>query len=166
MAKSISVGYVDTAVGGFANNPQTLVALNWKVDHTLLSNVPGEAITTNLTCPVDQAETFRFAQRKVANVYAGTDVDPSAYLPIRQGTSTLIEVRELWVETDSVDSTYRKIIPVKCGITLTLPQYGNISADQALAVVKRALSGAFETGVGTSTGMAALLRGVMVKKDL
>lgn len=166
MAKSISLGYTDTAVGGFANNPQTLPALNWGVDHTPISDVPGETVTTNLSSPVDQPETFRFAQRKVANVYAGTDVDPSAFLPVRQGTSTLIELRQVWVETDSVDTAYRKLIPVKCGITLTIPSYGNITADQAMVVLKRTLAGAFETGVGTSTGMAALLRGVMKKKDI
>lgn len=166
MAKSISLGYTDTAVGGFANNPQTLPALNWAVDHTPISDVPGEVVTTNLSCPVDQPETFRFAQRKVQNVYAGTDVDPSAYLPIRQGTSTLIECREIWVESDSVDTTYRKLIPVKCGITLTVPSYGNITADQVLALLRRTAAGAFETGVSTSTGISALLRGVMKKKDL
>lgn len=166
MAKNIAYGFTDTAVGGFASNPQTLVALNWAVDHDILSDVPGEAVTTNLSSPVDQPETFRFAQRKVANVYAGTDVDPSAYLPVRQGTSTLIEMREVWVETDSTDATYRKLIPVKVGITLTFPSYGNITADMALASVKRCASALFETGVGTSTGIAALLRGVMKKKDL
>lgn len=166
MAKTIGTGYTDTAIGGFANNPQTLPAINWSVDHSPIVEVPGEVVTTNLSCPVDQPETFRFAQRKVANVYASTDVDPSAYLPVRQGTSTLVELREVWVETDSTDATYKKLIPVKCGITLTLPAYGGITADMALALARRALAGTFETGVATSTGFAALLRGVMKKKDL
>jgi len=166
MTKSISLGFTDTAIGGYASVAVTLPALNWSADHNLLSNNPGEVITTNLTSPVDQPETFRFSQRKVSNVYAGLDIDPSAYLPTRQGSSTLIELRENWVETDSVDAMYRKIIPVRCGISFTLPSYGNVTAAMALELLYRTLSAAFEQGVTDETGMAALLRGVMVKKTL
>lgn len=166
MAKTIATGYTDTAISGNPTMTVTAGKLNFKADFRPLSEAPGEVILTNVTSPVDQPETMRLSQRKVANVYANTEVDPSAYLPIRQGTATLLECRETWVETDSVDTTYRKLIPVKCGITFTLPAYGNITADQAVGLVLRTLGLTFETGTVTSVGMAALLRGVMMKADL
>lgn len=166
MAKTLAVGYTDTATSGFAGNDQTLPALNWGVDWGVQVDDPGEFIITNLTCPVDQPETFRFAQRKVANVYAGTDIDSSAYLPTKQGTSTLIELKETWVETDSEDPSYRKDIPIRVGVSMTLPSYGNVTADLVLAALLRAVGGAFEHASSTSAGIAALQRGVLKKSDI
>jgi hypothetical protein len=166
MAKSISTGYTDTAISGFTSLPLTAPAVNYSEDYRILSEGPAEVILTNVKSPVDQPSTFRFAQRANKNVYAGLGVDPSAYLPIQQGTDTVVQVKELWSETDADDSTYRKLIPASCGITLSLPAYGSITEAQALALVLRTVAGLFEQKSSDGTGIAALLRGVLVKKGL
>lgn len=166
MTKSISQGYTDTAIGGFSVVECDLPPLNWGADFKVLSNVPGEVVATNLTSPVDQAETFRWSQKLVPNVYSGTDIDPTAYLPSRRGTSTLIELRGTWVETDSVDPMYRKAMPFRCGIVIAVPSYGNITATMVLNALKRTVSAAFEQGVSTDSGINALQHGVMLKSAL
>jgi len=167
VTKSIATGYTDTAIAGSPTMQVAIGKLNYVADHRILVDTPGEVITTNLTCPVDQPETFRFSQRTVANVYASdSSIDAAAYLATKQGTATLLENREVWVETDSVDATYRKLIPVKCGITITAPSYGNITSDMLKTLLLRSVALAFETGVVTSEGLAALQRGVLQKKDL
>lgn len=165
MAKTISTGYTDTAIAGNPAMTVTIGKINWAADHRMTQDDPGEVILTNVTSPVDQPETSRFSQRKVANVYSSTDIDPSAYLPNKAGTATLLELREIWAETDSVDTTYRKLMPMKAGITLTLPANPNITSDQVRDFLLRAVSLAFETGTVTSAGIAALTRGVMRKAD-
>lgn len=164
MTKSIATGYTDTAIGGFTDLSPSLAILNWGQDLVLQSDSPEEKVYTNVTAPVDQPETIRLAQRKVANVYAGTDIDPSAFLPTRLGTSTLVEVRETWAETSSTDETYRKLIPVRCGISFTLPAYGNLTAAQAQALALRTVAALFERASSNTDGMTNLLRGVLTKK--
>lgn len=165
MTKEIAVGYTDSAISGFTSLAPSLPCINWPVDFRQVSADSAELVLTNVTSPVDQAETFRFAQRKVSNVYAGTDIDPSAYLPNRQGTSTLIELRETWMETSTTDETYRKAIPVRVGISFTLPMYGNITAVQALGLVLRCAAAVFDYKTADSTGMVSILRGVLTKKS-
>lgn len=166
MAKVIATGTTDTAFAGSTALTVPIPGLNWGVDFRSLSSVPGEVIATNLSSPMDQPETFRFSQRAKANIYAGTDIDVSAYLPTRQGLDTLIECREVWVETDTLDSTYRKLMPGKCGITLSFPAYGNVTPEMVLSLLKRTVAAAFEQGVVTSTGISALQHGVLRKSNL
>lgn len=143
MAKTIAKGPTDTAFSGSTTLTVPIPGLNWTTDFRPLSKVPGEVVAVNVTCPVDQPETIRFSQRKIANVYNGINLDPAVHLPVKAGTATLIELRQLWVETDSVDTTYRKVIPVKVGITLTLPAYGNVTATMCLDTLKRAVAATF-----------------------
>lgn len=166
MAKTIAVGYTDTAIGGFASLAPSLGVLNWGVDLKTLSKVPGEIVASNVTSPTDQPETIRLAQRKVSDVYAGTSIDPLGYLPSRQGTSTLIELREVWVETSSTDETYRKYIPFRCGLSFTLPIYGGITAAMAQTAVLRTVAALFERATSDTTGMTAIQRGVLNKSGL
>lgn len=164
MSKSISHGFTDTAIGGFTDLSPALPILNWGTDLVLQSDEPTEKVYVNVTSPVDQQETIRIAQRRVANVYAGTDIDPSVYLPSKAGTSTLLEVRQFWAETSSTDETYRKIIPVRAGLSFTVPSYGNLTSAECLALAERALSVVFERASSNADGMTNLLRGVLVKK--
>lgn len=166
MTKSIATGYTDTAISGNPAMTVTVGKLNFATDHRVVSEVPGEIVTSNVTCPIDQPETFRFSQKEIANVYAQTNIDPSARLPITNGKATLLELREVWVETDSTDATYRKLIPVKVGIQFTIPAYGSITADMAMVAILRAAGLIFETGTVTSAGVNNINHGVLRKADL
>jgi hypothetical protein len=165
MSKTLTKGYADTAISGGSSQAFTLAPLNFGADFRILSNVAGEVVLTNVTCPADQPETIRVSQREVTNIYANTNIDTSAYAPVKNGTATLIEMRGNWVETDSTDASWRKIIPVKVGLTLTLPAYGStLTGATLLNFVSRAVSAAFEQNTNDSTGLVALQHGVLLKK--
>lgn len=166
MTKSIAPGYTDTAIEGFTALGVNHPAINWSEDFRVLSDQPGEVVLINVVSPVDQPETVRFAQRKVNNVYAGTDIDPSAYLPSRQGTATVVQVRDVLAETSSTDENHRLLAPISCGITLTAPSYVGITPDIAANLLKRAFACFFEEADATTDGVDALLHGVLKKKAL
>lgn len=166
MAKSIATGPTDTAFSGSTTLTVPIPGLNWTTDHRILSSNTGEMLTTNVTSPTNQPETFRFARKVIKDVYANTGVDPSARLSTKTGFAQLVEMRQLWKETDSVDVTYEKFIPLKVGITIQTSDYGNVTADMLLTAAKRAIAALFEKGVVTSTGMAAYQRGVLKKIDI
>lgn len=166
MTKSVTVGYTDTTITGNPAMSVTVGKLNYLVDFRKSATSATEVIASNVTCPVDQPETLRISQKPISNIYANLDVDPSGYLPNKKGTATLLELRELWVETDSVDATYKKYIPVKVGITVQLPQYAAVTAALAQTAVLRAFGSIFELGVVDTKGVDALIRGILSKADM
>lgn len=165
MTVSIDKGFTDSppAGAGTLNIPFTQ---NYAEEYRLLSDSPGEVVMTNVDALIDQPATVRVSQRKVQNVYANSDVDASAYPAVKAGTATLVERREIWAEIDSEDATYRKLLPVKCGITLTVPQNGTIDASMVSDLVLRTLQALFESGDTSTAGLNALLHGVLCKKDV
>lgn len=166
MAKTIVHGYTDTAIAGNPAMSVTVGKYNFPTDFRVVSDVPGETRLVNITCPVDQPETLRFSQRKVANIYKGApDIDPSAYLPVKNGTATLMETQVTWSEEDSVTGG-RLLFPLRVGTIVTVPSYGGISDAEVLNLVLRSFGLPFQTGTVTSAGLAALIRGVMRKSDL
>lgn len=167
MAKVLVKGPTDTPFAGSTALTLPIPGLNWTTDFRRQPVGPtGEVIAVNVTAPTDQPETVRFSQRAVPNVYAGQAIDAASQLPSKTGTATLIELKQNWVQTDSVDALYRRAIPMKCTIALTLPTYGDITADMVLDLLKRTVACAFEKGVVTSSGLAAIQRGILSKTDL
>lgn len=165
MAKTITTGPTDTTVAG-AQSLTIPVALNYGTDYRVLAKEPGNVVAINVTPVLDQPETLRFASRKVSNIYAGTDIDPSAFLPTRAGQDVLVQLRQTWAETDSGDVSYRKLIPMTANITLRVPSYANVTSDMVAAFAKRAFVALFEQGLNDSSGLNALMRGVLQKKDM
>lgn len=167
MAKTVAMGYTDTAIDGFTSLDVSCAALNFEEDFEVESAVPGEVIAKNVKAPVDRPETIRWTQRKVANIYAGnSDIDVSAYLPSRQGTSTLIELRNITEETSSTDDAYRKLIPMRVGLSFTLPSYSGITAAMAKDQILRCVAAMFDQADVTDARIASLQRGIMSPTDL
>lgn len=167
MTKSIATGFTSTPIAGVTNPTITVPLQNWAVDFAVTTDAPGDTAVTELTALVDQPVSVRVSQRANSNVYARTDIDPSAYLPSRAGTDTMIERREVWAETDSTDATYRKLSPVRCAVNITVPAYGNITDQQVLDLVKRTLAGLYDTSGTTVIDVVnPILHGVTKKKTL
>lgn len=163
MAINIAPGYTDTPIVDVPSIDLALPTLNYEADFKLHESVPGRVSLKNVTCPVDQPEVLTIAQRNVANVYAGTSIDAGAYLPTRQGTATLVELREVWVETSTTDDSHRRLIPVRVAVQLTVPSHGAITADMVEALAHRCVSGLYLAGDDTSAGIAAIQRGILAK---
>lgn len=166
VTKSIATGYTDSAIAGSPAMTVAVGKLNFAADSLVLSDVPGETILTNRTSPFDQPEVLRFSQKEIKDIYAGTDVDPSARVSVKNGRATLLELRGMWAETDSVDATYKKLIPYKVGIQFNMPSYGSVTAAMALTQILRAFGMVFETGTVTDVGVNNILHGALKKADL
>lgn len=167
MAKSIATGYTDTAISGNPAMTVTVGKLNFGVDYLVQpGSSTSEVNLVNATSPRDQQETIRFAQKSVKDIYTGTDIESDARVSVKGGLDTLLELRGVWLETDSVDATYRKLIPYKVGLQFRMPNYSSVTPAMALAQVLRAYGLAFETGTTTEAGINRILHSNLMKADL
>jgi hypothetical protein len=167
MAKVLATGISSTPISG-VTSPEIVIPLqNWHEDFGVQVDDPGELIVTAVTSPVDQPAIFRISQRANANVYAKSPIDPAAYLPVKSGTETLIERKEVWSLTDTLDAAYGKLMPVRCGITITVPASAEIKDSDVLNLVLRTLAGLFDSSdPDGSTVVNALLHGVLKPSSL
>lgn len=166
MAKSISAGYTDTPISGVTTLTFPRGLVNFGADFRVKSETANEAIITNLTTPVDRPERIRFSYSDVANIYSGTDVDPSVYAPSKRGVSVLTQLTETFSVTDSVDTTYRVDLPVSAHLVLKVPASEYLTAELIEAMIGRLVSSLFETGSLTDSRLKALLRGSLLPTDL
>lgn len=166
MSKIVNVGYTDTPISGVTveNFPRGLV--NYGADFRIKQDIPNEVILTNLTSPVDRPERFRFSYSDVANIYNGTDVDPSMYAPSKKGVSILTQVTEVLSVTDTTDAAYRVDLPVSAHLVLKIPANENITAVMLETILGRLVSGVYETGSLTTERLASMFRGSLTPADL
>lgn len=164
MARTVSYGPNGTAVSGVSSVTFPVAPLNFAADFRKLSEGPGLVVYTDVTSPQDQPSTLRIAQSSRSNVYAGTSIDPSVFLPTKQGTDTIVEIREVWSESDSTDSTYLRMFPVRLALTLTTPNANQVSIASIERLVARAIAALAAQGKDTlDEGVSALLHGVVQK---
>jgi hypothetical protein len=166
MSKVTNVGYTDTAIAGVTSLAFARGLVNYKADFRAKSNTPSEVVLTNLTSPVDRPEKFRFSYSDVANVYSGTDVDPSVYAPSKKGVSVLCQVTETISITDSTDATFRIDLPISAHVVLKVPANEYLTADMLQTFMGRLVSGMYETGSLTTERIQALVRGSLLPADL
>lgn len=165
MTKSVSTGTNGTAQAGITPLTFVMSPLNFPVDFRVIEEGPGKVVYTDITAPLDQPSTIRIAQTSKANVYAGTSIDPAVFLASKSGIDTIAECREIWREIDSVDLKFQHDWPVRCALTLSLPNTSQVTPALVEALVKRTVAAAlYAQGVQTATtGLSSLLRGVVQK---
>lgn len=166
MSKSVSVGYTDTAIAG---NPVLNLlrgSVNFGADFRAKQVAPNEVILTNLTSPVDRPEKFRFSYNDVANIYSGTDIDPSVYAPSKRGVSVLCQLTETLSVTDDTNPSYRVDLPISAHLVLKLPANENITAAMLQTVIARMLSGLYDTGLTTTARLSSMVRGSLLPSDV
>lgn len=169
MAKVFALNYTDTAIDGvtalaFAERGLINFGANFRKKNG--SNGNSDLLLTNISSPYGCAERFRYSFSEVANIYNGSSVEPSYYAPTKKGASLLVQLNEVWTETDDADPTYRIDLPVQAHIVLKIPQNSLITAARVQALVGRLLSGLYDTGVETTTRIDALIRGSLEPSDL
>lgn len=164
MAKSVTYGPNGTPVDGVTAVTFAVPPLNYDADFRLVEDEPGRVLMTDLTSPQDQPSTLRITQTSRANIYAGTSIDPSVFLASRRGLDTYLEVREIWSESDSEDSTYLRHVPVRFAISMTLPESAIVTPAAVERLAARAVAALFAQGDATiDDGVSALLHGVVRK---
>lgn len=150
MSKVISLGYPAPIV-----EPETATVHlpQLATYHTLPAMVSGETTVTNLSASVDQPATIRFGVRNRPNIYAGmSNIERTSYLPTTSGSDIVVQLRELWIETDSTLTDYRKAIPVVGTITLSIPDYGNVTDDAVMAFATRVFGALVVSDGGAAVG--------------
>lgn len=166
MSKVVSAGYTDTAISGVTSLTLPRGLVNFAADFRVKKDGDTEAIVTNLTTPVDRPEKFRWNASDIANIYSGSDIDPSVYAPSKRGVSVLAQVTEVYSVTDTTDATFRIDLPVSAHLVLKVPASEYLTADILQTVVGRLVSGLFETGSTATSRIGALVRGSLLPKDL
>lgn len=164
MAKTMAFGPNGTSVDGLASITLTSDPLNFDADFRIIDEGPGKVVMTDVTSPLDQPATLRVAQQSKPNVYAGSSIDPSAYIANKRGTDTIVEVREVWSITDDTDPTFLQLVPVRAAISLTLPSTNLVTADAVEQLVMRTVMSLYTQGAATmDAGLGNLLHGVVKK---
>lgn len=164
MTKSVSYGPNGTAVAGVSAVAVTVPPINFEADMLPLVDDPGVNIYVDSTSPVDQPSTIRLATRDVANVYAGTSIDPAVFLPSRKGRDIVAQAQEVHVINDSEDPSNIRMYPIKCTITVNAPIDPSVTPAVLEHIVARALASIARQGEDDlAAGLAALHRGVTTK---
>lgn len=119
----------------------------------------GEAVMTNTTSPVDRPETVRAALQNIANIYAGTSIEPAYYSVSKAGRSLLLQVNDILTYTDDTDVSLRQDYPISAHMVVRFPTNVNVDATVILTVVERLIATAFATTKTDSSRLEALIRG-------
>jgi len=166
MATTTNVGYTDTAIAGNPTLNLLRGPVNFGSDFRIKSNTGSELVLVNLTSPVDRPEKFRFSFGEIANIYSGTEVDPSVYAPSKKGVSVLCQLTETISVTDAADPSYRVDLPVSAHLVLKLPSNENLTSAMIQTLVARLVSGLYETGLTTTSRISSLVRGSLTPAGL
>lgn len=163
MAKTLNVGYTDTAL---SPDPGTLnlvrAKINFVKDFRVKENKENEMILTNLTSPFDRPETLRVGYSRVKDVYVNSQIDPSVYSPSKAGVSILTQLSETFSVTDTVDPSYRVDLPVKAHLVITVPNSADITVNMVETLVGRLVSTLYDTGKTDTTRLSQILRGALM----
>lgn len=164
MTKSVTYGPNGTPVDGLSALTIAVAPINFEEDFLPLVDDPGVNIYLDNTAPVDQPSTVRLATRDVANVYAGTAIDPAVFLPSRKGRDIVVQLQEVHAITDSADAAYLRMYPIKGTLTLNVPIDPAITPAVLEHMVTRLVAAIARQGEATlESGLAALHRGVTSK---
>lgn len=166
MAKTLSVNYTDTAVTGGTAIKLSLPQLNWGADFRVTRDDAGEAKVTNLTSPLDQPESFRFAHSTVQDVYKNTGIDPTLYYASRRGTQILCQLTDVYSVTDSSSPDYLALLPVEAHLVVKVPNNDLLTPERVEALITRMLAGLYETDQNQYTRLSGLLRGALLPSTL
>lgn len=140
MTKLLSAGPYGTLVPNVPGYVVGLSALDL-ANFQVVESSPGVVKYTNIAAPMDRPSTLKRAHRVRKNVYAGTSIDPMAFLPNKQGSDIMVEVQEVWSITDESDASFRQDFPVRCAISITVPNNELVTGQEVKDLLGRTLAG-------------------------
>lgn len=167
MAKVLSFVTTDTPISGVTTNPIEIAKVNFGADFVeKVSPAKGEVLLTNTTAPLGLSETYRYAIQPIADVYKGSEIEPSLRTAGKRGLSLVIQHNCVLRETDPSDPTYERYVPASAHTVLKIASTESMTADKALGLFQRLLAPFFETGAHTSARLGQLVRGVLKPSDV
>jgi hypothetical protein len=78
----------------------------------------------------------RYAAQDVANIYSGTDIDPSAYAPVRRGKSVVIQTSLNVKVTDENDPAFLVLLPVQIHTVIKVPITDYLSSNHLNEILR------------------------------
>lgn len=164
MAKVTTLGPNGTPIGGLSTVTFPVAPLNYEADFLPIEDGAGRTVYTDITSPTDQPATVRLQVSSRPNVYVGSSIDASAYLPNRKGVDIYVEAKNVVTVTDSEDASYLAQFPIRAALAVTCPQSVLVTDEMVEAMVARIVAALFGQGDATpDDGIGALLRGVTKK---
>jgi hypothetical protein len=103
------------------NSYQVVVDTPDYADYAVVSDNGNECRVTSITADLSTPRTVRYAAQDVANIYSGTDIDPSAYAPVRRGKSVVIQTTLNVKVTDSGDPSFLVLLPLQMHTVVKMP---------------------------------------------
>lgn len=156
--KRTTMGYSDSQTDG---KTVTIPDLAYAADFAVASEAPGCTVLSNLSTPLDQAETIRFQIQDVANIYNGSGVDPTFYASSKKGFSLLVQVNDVARVTSDEDTSFQVDLPVSAHLVIKAPKSQYVTADILRDAALRAVSLLFATGSTGTERISSLVRGAM-----
>lgn len=169
MAKTISVGYTDTAIANAAAIKPTIPNINWAADYRVVDDGPTEAVITNITSPLGVPDKFRFAHNDITDIYRGTGIDPTLYYQTKRGTKFLVQLNSSAVVTDTDEAAYRAVLPVSAHLVVSVPNCELIDYNWVLTNLIYRMLGGLWTTLPTGSieqNIPGLLRGAILPSTL
>jgi len=123
-----------------------------------------EVELTNMTSPVDQPETVRFAISNVGNIYANTGIDPAYYGASKKGFSVLVQLNDTMRVTDTEKPEFVQDFPISAHIVIKGASSSYLSSDNVYAVAKRLVS-CLTPGSDSSARLNELIRGALMPQQ-
>lgn len=160
-------GFVDTPIEGVPSLTFPRAVLNYGADFRVKSDNAGrELVLTNITSPVDRPEKIRMAYSEIANVFNGSGVEPTIYVPSKRGISLLSQVTNSITVTSDTDPSYLATYPVSAHLVLKAPMTEYITASDIEKILGRLISTLYDSGLLTTTRLEAMLRGSLAPLDV
>lgn len=164
MSYTTEWGYTPATV--ISDRRVTPANLNFGTDFVKTSYKPGEAVLTNLTSPLDRAETVRFAVSPVANIYSGTKLDPSSQSQNKRGTNVLVQVRSCLGVLDG-ETNGKIILPFEAHLVMRIPQHEAVTVALVKQHLDRVYGGLYEDNeTSMNSRINALLHGSVLPSAL
>lgn len=136
----------------------------WAEDFAITKNDAGTVELTNRTSPINQPETIRFQIRDVANVYAGSRVDPEYYSPVKSGRQFVCSIMDTAKATDATGKTV--LLPCKAHFVMQLPNSDVYSSARLKELLHRMFALAFDAATKDEANrLLELSRGAMNPKE-
>lgn len=161
MAQTIATPAADYGLG-FS---KSLFPVNSAKSTAKVANTGNETVFIDTEAAVTAPTSIRRSVTNVTNMYANNNVVPPASRNyIQSGTSTLIQLNEVWTVTDDVSglTTY---IPISCHMVIRMSDHPAIVANDVVNLVLRTV-GCIGTGttaaltVDLPAGITKLRKGI------
>lgn len=163
MSLAYSFGYTDSVS---QTKTISIPDLSYGKDFAVSKEEPSETDIVNLTTPVDQTESVRFAITSIANVYKDTGIDPAYYGATTKGFSLVAQVSDVLRVTDDTNPAFCQDFPVSAHIVVKGPKSQYLSADNLMVVINRAIAALYATGKTDSSRLNELVRGALTPQEL